>query len=77
MAAGSISNVHKICIASVLGDYTVFVLRTVERSDCFDPTSQLSAYAPETDVGGTLKFIHVTMVSRYAANLFFTITSLG
>ena len=68
---------HKICKASVLEDYTVFVLRTVERFDCFDPTSQLSAYAPETDVRGTLKFSHVTMVSRYAANLFFTITNLG
>ena len=68
---------HKIYKASVLEDYTMFVLRTVERSDCFDPTSQLSAYAPETDVRGTLKFGHVTMVSRYAADLFFAITNLG
>ena len=68
---------HKVCKASVLDDYTEFVLLTVERSDCFDPTSQLSAYTPETDVRGTLKFSHVTMISRYAANLFFTITNLG
>lgn len=68
---------HEICKASIIEDYTVFVLRTVERSDCFDPTSQLSAYAPEADVRGTLEFSHVTMGSRYAANLFFTIPNLG
>ena len=68
---------HKVCKASVLEDFTVSVLLTVERSDCFDPTSQLSAYTLETDVRGTFKFGHVTMVSRYAANLFFTITNLG
>ena len=68
---------HRTCKASVLEDYTVLVLRTVERSDGFNPTSQLSAYAPETDVTGAFKFSHVTMVSRYAANLFFTITNLG
>ena len=68
---------HEVCKVSVLEDFTVSVLLTAQRSDCFDPTSQLSAYTLETDVRGTLKFSHVTMVSRYAANLFFTITNLG
>lgn len=68
---------HKTCKASVLENCTVFVLRTVMRSDVFDPTPQLGADTPKADVQGTLKFCHVTMISRYAANLFFAITNLG
>ena len=46
-------------------------------SDFFDPTSQLSAHTPETNVRGTLELGHAAMVSRYTANLFFAMTDLG